>query len=128
MALHVAAPWQNITQPSSRQRQPMQWRSLHLFAVWQVHDMMTKAHLCRTKQQGLAYLKLVLNLLKKQNETKFVEWIEGEYCSEEEYDWLVPPLAQTCAMGWLPYMLEWCVDWCALHRLGSNRHETSVWP
>ena len=53
----------------------------------QVHAMFTNAHLCRTHQQGMAYLGLVLGHLRKKGEQKFCDWIEPEYCTEEEYDW-----------------------------------------
>ena len=53
----------------------------------QVYAMFTNAHLCRTHQQGMAYLALVLAHLRQKGETKFADWIEPEYCTEDEYDW-----------------------------------------
>ena len=54
----------------------------------EVYDLFVVCHLCRTFEQGQAFiLKVMEPYLKKHGEDKFVEWSHQVYCCAEEYDW-----------------------------------------
>ena len=54
----------------------------------EVYDLFVVCHLCRTFEQGQAFIqKVMLPYLKKNGEDKFAQWAHDVYCSAEEYDW-----------------------------------------
>ena len=54
----------------------------------EVYNLFLKCHLCRTREQGLAFInKVMVPYLKKHGEDAFVQWAAQVYLSEEEYDW-----------------------------------------
>ena len=54
----------------------------------EVFGFFRQAHLCRTQEQGLAYIeKVVVPHLKKHGEDSFVAWVVAEYAGKDQFDW-----------------------------------------